>query len=225
MEISITLSANAGVCICAGNTAIWVDALHSRKVPGFSSVTPELFANIMKSEKFPAPKAICVTHDHPDHFSADLLDEALKHYASAELILPWTTDADSWCIGNMQITCCKLPHDGDRYADLPHYGFLICVEGKNILIPGDCRLCDPALVTFVGGRTIDLALLNFPWYTLKKARAYVAEHLQPHYTVLYHLPFTIDDCNGYQAVAEKATKGEANTFLLMQPLQQLKLDI
>ena len=224
MEITVTLSANAGVCICAGNDTVWVDALHSIKLPGFSCISPELFNALMGADKFPAPKAICFTHNHPDHYSAGMVDEALKQYQTAKLILPWTCDADSWRIGNMVITCCKLPHDGDKYANLPHYGYLISVEGKNILIPGDCRLCDPTLLEFVNRRAIDLALLNFPWYTLKKAHAFVAEQLQPRCTVLYHLPFTKDDCNGYRAVAEKTIQAETNAFLLIEPLQQLTLD-
>ena len=225
MEVSITLSANAGICISVGNDAIWVDALHNKKVPGFSSVAPDLMADIMKSQNFPAPKAICFTHDHPDHYSANLLETAQKQYPLTQTIVPWNTNADHWRVGNMEITGYKLPHDGDRYAELLHYGFLIAVNDKNILIPGDCRLCDPELLRFVDGRNIDLALLNFPWYTLKKARAFVAEHIKPQFTVLYHLPFAKDDCNSYTKIAEISTKNEANAFLLTKPLQKIVLDI
>lgn len=225
MEVSITLSANAGVCICVGNDAIWVDALHNKKVPGFSSVTPELFSEIMNPDRFTAPKAFCFTHGHPDHYSKEMTEIALSRYPDSELILPWESNANCWCIGDIKLTRSRLPHDGDRYAELPHYGFLISVHGKNILIPGDCRLCDPELLRFVDGRNIDLALLNFPWYTLKKARTFVADQLKPRFAILYHLPFVKDDCNGYAEIAANAAKYEGNTFLLTNPLQQIILDI
>ena len=38
----VTLSANAGIALSFGGLRVWVDALHDQKIPGFSTVTPDL---------------------------------------------------------------------------------------------------------------------------------------------------------------------------------------
>jgi len=58
-NITVTLSANAGVAIQIGGKRIWVDAFHRRKATGFSTVSPELFGKILKAEAFQNPDAIC----------------------------------------------------------------------------------------------------------------------------------------------------------------------
>ena len=44
----ITLSVNAGVALHLGAMRVWSDALHDRRVVGFSTVTPERW-NILQA--------------------------------------------------------------------------------------------------------------------------------------------------------------------------------
>ena len=69
MEVTVTLSANAGVVIQCGGYRIWVDALHDQKVDGFSAVDSKLQMDMLKCPAFSDPQYICYTHCHPDHFS------------------------------------------------------------------------------------------------------------------------------------------------------------
>lgn len=228
MKLTVTLSANAGICLQAEGLKLWVDALHDEKVPGFSTVSPELFGKIMASEEFSNPDAVCVTHRHPDHYSEDMVIQALSRYPSARLLMPDASfgDRHSLKIGKENITFLRLTHEGEQYADCLHYGILLTISGKKILIPGDCRLLDPALKETVRGEKIDLALLNFPWLTLKKAEAFVREEICPRQVILYHLPSAEDDINQFRPAAERsAEKWGDNAYLLMNPLETIVLDI
>ena len=46
MQLKVTLSANAGICVELAGKKIWVDALHSGRVRGFSTLSPQLQAQM-----------------------------------------------------------------------------------------------------------------------------------------------------------------------------------
>lgn len=216
-EIKVTLSANAGVSIQFDNCRIWVDALHEDKQPGFSAVSQALLSQLLEIEAFSAPDYICVTHDHPDHYSRRLVARAMEHWPGAKLCLAKPIRIND---GKVAMEFIQLPHEGAQYADVVHYGILITVGGKNILIPGDCETASPALAQAVGERQIDLAILNFPWVTLAKGRAFL-QQLQPRHILLCHLPFEEDDANGFRESARRNAKllPQMDVRLLSEPLQ------
>lgn len=231
MELRAILSANAGVCLCLGGQKVWVDALHRHSVSGFSSVDEGLFDSWMASFAVRAPDAICYTHCHPDHFSKDLTLLATKEYPNARLFLPekmfdWQELVAGECfeanLGALQLRFIKLPHEGEQYRDCLHYGILITAGDKRILIPGDCRLTDAALANAISGLDIDVALLDFPWLTLNKSKAFVATHIRPKNVILYHLPFEKDDVNGYLSSARRCGDG---IKLLCEPMQEIIMEI
>lgn len=224
-EVQVTLSANAGVSIQIGKHRIWVDALHEEKQPGFSAVTPELYQKILRSDLFCFPDYICVTHCHPDHYSAAMLNDAKKRWPNAQLCLP----GNEATVGTKDLTLefIPLPHEGAQYADVLHYGILICAEGKHILIAGDCETASPVLAEAVGERQIDLAILNFPWVTLSKGRAFLTQRLKPKHILLCHLPFEEDDENGFRASAQRNAQllKDLDVRLLSEPLQMQIVNI
>ena len=232
MEVTVTLSANAGVAIECGGYRIWVDALHDRKVNGFSTVDPQLQAGLLKSPAFAHPDFICYTHCHPDHFSDELTRKALKLWPNAKLLLPEQVFDEQILVSGEEYTYrsdgisirfIRLPHEGEIYADVTHYGILITIGGKQILIPGDCETAYLGLAEALQNVNVDLALLNFPWLGLRKGRAFLEKYMNPAYTIAYHLPFEKDDRAGYRKATEKAVGSEG--LLLWNPLQEIKLDI
>lgn len=236
MEISVTLSANAGVAIDFGGHRVWVDALHNDKVAGFSAVCPKLQRRMMESDAFSNPNFICYTHCHPDHFSRELTAAARARWPNAILCLPEPMFSNqilvegksfSYSEGGLSLRFLRLPHEGQQYAGCVHYGILLSFLGKRIFIPGDCQVAADALAQAVADASIDVALLNFPWLTLKKGHAFLWQTLRPKHAVLYHLPFADDDINGYRQVAEKTVAGEnrGNIHMLYNPLQTIVLDI
>lgn len=218
-EIKVTLSANAGVSIQIGAHRIWVDALHEDKQPGFSAVSQELYQKVISSDAFASPEYICVTHCHPDHYSQVMVAQARKIWPAAKLCLP---QQEAWKIhdGSLTLEFIRLPHEGAQYADVVHYGILISACGKNILLPGDCETASPALEEAVGEREVDLAILNFPWVTLSKGRAFLTK-LKPKHILLCHLPFEEDDVGGFRKSAQRNAQllENVDVRLLSEPLQ------
>lgn len=227
----ITLSANAGISLDFAGKRLWIDALHQRKVLGFSSITPELFAQLLHHEAFQSPDIICYTHCHPDHFSKNLTLQASEVWPNAKVISPesiapgWIlAEGDRWMskCGELEITYIRLPHEGDAYVNTIHYGMILSDGNRNILIPGDCRIGSAELAEAVKGIHIDLALLDFPWIALPKGKAFLDAHIRPEKVCIYHLPFTDDDVNGYRNAAGQAVRRYGDVCLLMEPFQTVK---
>lgn len=220
--VKLTLSANAGGALQLGQHRLLIDALHEGKLPGFSTLDHCLRQQVFNHPAFINPELICVTHEHPDHYSEALIHKAQTAWPNAVLCLPEVGQVVT--CGDLQLTYISLTHEGAEYENLPHFGILITWQGKHILISGDCRIADDALLQAVDGLTIDLAILNFPWLTLKKGRACLEKVLQPKQCVFWHLPFESDDVNGYRRSAEAALQQYPGQ-LLYNPLQAIELDI
>ena len=221
MEISVTLSANAGVALDIGGRKIWVDALHDEKVPGFSTLTPQLQREMMACAAFSHPEFICYTHLHPDHYSEVLTRVAQGLWPNARVLLPGQSTEEK----GLQLRFVSLPHEGEQYRDVAHYGLIVSFQGVNILIPGDCEVASPALTEAVGDIPIHLALLNFPWLTLHRGKEYVQAHFPDTRLVVYHLPFAWDDMGGYRQAARSAAQTMGDVSLLDEPLQTQKIII
>ena len=234
MKVTVTLSANAGVVIAMGGYRIWVDALHTEKQPGFSSVDLLLQKRMLQCDAFQSPDLIVCTHCHPDHFSEDLVAAGKKMWPDAAVLLPERKFTDQllvsgneyfYTLGELTFRFIRLPHDGEQYASCIHYGVLISVKNKHVLLPGDCRTAAAELAKAMEDVNVDLALLNFPWLTLKRGYDFVKEILKPTHVLLYHLPFASDDGFGYRQAAAKAIDKMPNSQLLWEPLQSIELEI
>ena len=234
MRISVTLSANAGVAIDFGSKRIWVDALHEEKQPGFSAVTASLQGKMLMAEAFQNPQYICYTHCHGDHYSEKLTDAACKLWPKARVLAPEgkyrTFSGEEYTLeeDGLKIRYVKLPHEGEQYHHVRHFGILISYQGVNLLIPGDCATGSETLCQAIGDTPIHLALLDFPWLALRKGREFVLRHFADSKIVLYHLPFEEDDTCGYRDAASRAvaaTPQIGDLRLLMRPLQQEYFEI
>jgi L-ascorbate metabolism protein UlaG (beta-lactamase superfamily) len=224
----VTLSANAGVSLELGPARVWVDALHDRRVPEFSTLTPELLEQLWANPHFCAPDLIFCTHLHPDHYAPELLAEARRRWPSALTALP-SPEGGLFLTGERQQVCCaglvltfqRLTHEGSEYADVAHYGCRIDDGGFRTLIAGDCALCNPKLAELADGG-VELAILNFPWVTLPRGRAFVERFLHPHHLVVCHLPFARDDRWGYRRAALRAAAQlpeGCDVRVLLEPFQ------
>lgn len=232
----VTLSANAGIALAFGGFRIWVDALHDEKVPGFSTVTPQLWAAMRSHPAFAAPDMLFFTHCHPDHFSRQMTREALDLWPHAKPVLPeehfpgqalLSGRRERVRLPDLTLDFIRLTHEGPRYADTPHYGCILESRGFRILVTGDCKLCAPELASFLEeDGPVDLAILDFPWLTLPRGRRFVQEHIRPKILSVCHLPFSGDDLYGYRSAAEKAAPllAGVDVRLLTEPFQQLTLE-
>ena len=232
-NITVTLSANAGLAIQIAGKRIWVDALHRQKAAGFSVVSDELLEKVLADPAFAEPDAMCVTHCHRDHFSRELISQAADLWPDVKLFLPEeklpgqiliSGDQYQHRIGDVALRFFRLPHEGERYAHTVHYGLLLESPDGNVLISGDCATGSPELTAALENTTIDVAVMAFPWLTLAKGRT-ALEQLQPKQILLYHLPFPEDDDCGYRQAAQKAVEQwkQKNAALLWKPLQSITI--
>ena len=232
----VTLSANAGIALSFGGLRVWVDALHDQKIPGFSTVTPDLWAAMRAHPAFAAPDLLFFTHCHPDHFSAGLAREALNLWPGAKIVLPENRFPGQALLSGrrervrlpqLTLDFIRLTHEGPRYADKPHYGCILESRGFRVLVTGDCKLCAPELAEFLQeDGPVDLAILDFPWLTLPRGRRFVQEHIRPKALLVCHLPFQEDDDFGYRTAAIKSAPllEGVDVRLLSEPLQQETLE-
>lgn len=230
--VQITLSANAGIALQLGSLRLWADALHRRKVPGFSTVTPAVWEALAVHPDFIAPDILFYTHCHPDHFSRTLTLRALERWPQAKPILPQQVFPEQLLLSGRRerlklpgytLDFLRLPHEGEQYAHVAHYGCILEHQGFRVLITGDCALCAPELADFLAeSGPIDLALLDFPWITLRKGRDFIQKYIHPKTLLVYHLPFLGDDLYGYRKAAVKFSSQleGVNVRLLMEPFQR-----
>ncbi len=228
--ISVTLSANAGVSLSIGGKKIWIDALHDTQVPGFSTVDPALQEQMERHEMFRRPDVIFCSHCHLDHYSRALVQKAVERWPEAKLVLPqpefpgqvlMTGPLMEETIGGVDFRFFALPHEEGVGEKVPHYGALICAGGACVLVTGDCEMASPVLAQRIQGIRIDLALIDFPWVTLRRGREFIQRSIAPRHLLVCHLPFSQDDCYGYREAAERSARllELPDVRLLTQPLQ------
>ena len=216
--MKLTLSANAGLAIETGGKRIWVDALHTRKQPGFSCVDENLQKQMLSHPDFRKPDIICYTHCHPDHYSRSLTETACRIWPKAVLLVP-EEDMQPVSLGDLRITFFRLPHEGAQYADTLHYGIRIDHAGESILLTGDGAVgCEE-----MNGMAPNVIVVDFPWISLPKGRRVLLEKIRPGKIAVCHIPFAQDDVNGYREAAANAARQMENVYLLQEPLQTVEL--
>ena len=223
-ENFVMLTANAGVLIQYHEKRILADALHDRYTNRFSSVPDDLLEEIAEGKGgFADIDLMVFTHDHPDHYSERWTRRFLKGHPNTEFISPiadfsgrervhvLNAEEEDFRFRGINVHCGRLLHDGQEYAGIPNYGFIFEIDGYRILTLGDATFDRKSIAAFVGGREIDLALMNFPFITLHRGREIVNEVIRPKQVIAYHLPYEEKDREGYI----RATKGaiRRNTVL------------
>ncbi len=230
MSVCVTLSANAGVSIEIGGKRIWVDALHNTRCKPFSTLSIPLQKQMLTSPAFQSPDYICYTHCHPDHYCESLTDTALNLWPNAKVLAPegkyGCFSGEEWCLQDDTLTLrfLKLPHEGQQYRDVVHYGLIISNQDYNILLPGDCAVNSEKLAQAIANTPIQLALLDFPWLTLRNGQAFLRSHLPQSKYIFFHLPFEQDDRFGYRIAAARHITQMDNAWLLQDPLQTIVLE-
>lgn len=255
----LTLTANAGYGISMGGKNILVDALHDSPSGGWASVGGAIYRMMNNSIAFKNPEAIIITHGHDDHFSlnmtmdflrkyareknetpirviapSDVLDsiwEGVKMEALMPVILEKMNDRRTFFFNDMELRAFKIPHDGKKYSNCLHYGFLLSYKGKNILSTGDGELCSEVILREaealrVTGEDLDLAIVNFPWITLKNAREFLVEKIRPKNIAICHLPFEEQDRFGYGKATIKAVENmpeDINWVIMNKAMKQEEL--
>ena len=210
MKLTITLTANAGVFLRFGEKGpkIGIDALHDTKTPEFSCLSPEQVGEIFALLDGDAPDALLVTHDHPDHYSAELSERVMQRYKDCRVIKPWSApekEKRSYEVKGAEITALPLPHRfAERFPGVENYAFLIEYAGKSVFVSGDAEPLSDEMLKLSETLRPDAVLLPFLWVTFSKHRR-VLDAMAPKNTAFLHLPFPGQDDFGYNSAALKAS--------------------
>ena len=233
-DITFTLSANAGLSVTVKNTRIWIDALPGRSIAGYSTLSAQQWEQVFSSEDFINPDLIFFTHCHPDHYSQELAERVRNQYPSVPLVMPEKHFPDQYLLTgkvirapfkDVALTFLSLPHEAARYRNVPQYALLIDTGRVTILAAGDTETASDALRDYLTERQLrpDVAVLPFPWITLKRGRAYIEEILRPSHLLINHIPFPEDDRNRYRDAIRHALpemSRQADLRLMTRPLQK-----
>lgn len=206
-EDYVRLTANAGALIVCGGKKILLDALH-RKQTRFSGVDEGLAGTIIRGEEeFSGIDCMLVTHDHPDHYEENLTRAFLAHHPETTVLTPTAlsgervfhlTGPEGECVfDHVKIRYRRLVHDGEEYAGIVNYGFVVTAGKRTMLMLGDATFDGDSIGKLVGNDRIDTAFLNFPFVTLLRGKRIVREVIRPRQTVIFHLPFVEDDVERY----------------------------
>ena len=239
-----TLSANAGVCITTPNARYWVDAIHDHHEETFSDVTPELWERMKEHPDFRNPDVIIFTHLHGDHFSRKLLEEAMRLYPAAKVILPSEREAfREYDIFGDTLYTFRTMHEGKAFTDVLHEVILLESGGRTVLFTGDMKVDageakklmqnifeNTALPMQESEGALNTVFAAFPWETTLHGRRAMEEVLRPEEVILYHIPFEKDDLFGYRDGVRKVLDGaakrertEVRVRALMEPLEGICL--
>ena len=124
----ITLSVNAGVALHLGAMRVWSDALHDRRVVGFSTVTPERWNILQAHPDFASPDLLFFTHCHPDHYSRALTEQVIAQNPQVALVLP-EQEFDRQLVLAGETTA-KDAYDHICEAAFAAFGEENCITGK-----------------------------------------------------------------------------------------------
>ena len=225
--------ANAGFCLSFGKTNILVDALHRGNTDGYQQVDTELWERI--KFELPEPELILFSHCHPDHFSRELTEGARGVWKNSLTAMPEKFGYDKLLLegergriglASGSLEYFRLPHEGEEYKGVSHYGFLFRGDGKRLFAAGDCALNAEELWYISEIRNVDVAVLNFPWVSLRAGRRFIDEVLRPKKLLINHLPVKeADECD-YRGAVENAVRryySRTNTRILTESFQRIIL--
>jgi len=217
--LTMNYLANMGVLVDSGGTKVLIDALFDKPNPEYRAPAPETLEKIMKGEApFNRVKLALVTHNHPDHFAADVALRFLESQTQAILMAPADAVADmrktaaDWPriesriialdlkpgekaarnIAGIPFTVVRTLHSGDRDSPM-NLMYLFEVNGRRIFHEGDSTGKPEVFGGFgLESAPLDLAVVHY-WFPLEPNMSkYFQEVFQPDHIALGHLPVRLE---------------------------------
>ena len=236
-KVTVTSVANAGVLINTKKNKFLIDGLHKGKNHTYSPVDEETAEKIIAAKDiFQGLDALLISHEHSDHFSAELSLRALKENKALQIISTqavtgalkkaekdedvtsriWTMHPNlnkslHMNIRGVNIEACSLSHDTYENASSENLAFLFSLNGKTFLHVGDAKADAEAFGQLEClKRKIDVMFVPFTYVGTAEGRKVISE-LKPVKLVVMHLPDSSIDTNKWTEKAKLAyDKNAAN---------------
>jgi L-ascorbate metabolism protein UlaG (beta-lactamase superfamily) len=217
--LTLTYVANMGVLVCSGETKVLIDALFDKPNPDYRAPAPEVLEKIMTgAPPFDGVDLVLVTHNHPDHFDADLVVRYLETFAEPLLVAPadaleaMRQAAADWPrieprvvsldlkvgekikkdLKRIPLAASRTLHSGDLDAPM-NLMYLFELDGRRVWHEGDSNGKPEVFRGFGLGRTpVDLAVVHY-WFPLEPNCArFLQEELKVDHIALGHLPIRLE---------------------------------
>ncbi|MDH4270426.1 MAG: MBL fold metallo-hydrolase [Candidatus Aminicenantes bacterium] len=217
--LALAYVANSGVLVGSGDAKVLIDALFDRPNPEYRAPAPEILDKIMKgAEPFDGVDLALVTHNHPDHFDANLAVRYLEARPEPVLLAPadaveamrkvaadWAKieprvvaidlkvgEKESKDLKGVSVTAFRTLHSGDQEAPM-NLMYLVELDGWRVFHEGDSTgNVDEYRAFGLGKDPVDLALVHF-WFPLEPNCAqFLQKVLKPDHIALTHLPIRLE---------------------------------
>ena len=236
------LTANAGLSITFPSALIWIDAVHTKKAPTYSTITPEIWKTMLSDPDYSGkamrgPDALAFSHCHIDHFSSDIVREAMRLWPDAKVILPERSFPDEIHVdgkgmyvdvNDVSLHFIKTHHCTRRHHNKTHYSLMMNDGGTRIFMPMDSSMSDPDMHYAAVHNDIDIAIVDYVWVMMGKGREIIENDIRPRHLLIYHLQFEQDDHWSYRAQTREAAKlitGIPDVRILDTPFQKEIIEI
>lgn len=207
--LDVTYIANEGFLISMGSTKVLIDALHKSKY--YVTSSDSLVAKVMNDiPPFDNVDYALVTHDHADHFNAEMVSRFLLNHPATQFIA--SSETCSKLIGEgaatrqrsgldlkmgerrtirgvkAEITVMRLDHSGGR--DISNFAFLVRSNGYTIMHVGDAMLSDNEVyLRAVDWSSYNVDLLFIGYFDRDtQTRTIIQNMIKPKHVVLMHIP-------------------------------------
>ena len=212
--LEVTYIANEGFLIAMGSAKVLIDALPRSKY--YVNPSDAMVAKVMEDiPPFDNVDYVLVTHDHADHFNAEMMSRFLLHHPAAQFIA--TPEACSKLTGDSlagrqhagvgltmgehrtirgekaEIMALRLEHGGD--SGINNLAFIVRSNGYTIIHVGDARLSyNEEYLRRVDWSSCDVDLLFIEYFDQDSQTQDIIEHLiKPKHVVLMHIPAGEED--------------------------------
>ena len=215
-KLNVTYIANEGVLISSGDKQVLIDGLHRKYTPDYA-FPPEALLKSLESAQPPYDRLrlILVSHVHLDHFhpvsvglhlqnnkaailvsSDQIVDGVKKEFgAYAEIEPRIKRVAYEWRkgvalnISGIDLKVLSLRHGGPKFGWVQNLGYVVCLNGRKILLIGDADMTQENFSTFnLAQEGIDVAFIPYWFFLSSDGRSIVREQIRPKNVVAVHIP-------------------------------------
>jgi len=212
--LEVTYVANEGFMVTMGSTTILIDALPKSKY--YVNPSETLAARMMNGiPPFDRVDYFLVTHNHPDHFNAEMMSRFLLNHPATQLIASLETcselNGDSIAGkrlpgidlkmgqhqtirgGRADIVVLRLSHGAN--AGISNLAYVVRSSGYTIVHVGDARLSDnEEHLRTLDWKSYDVDLLFIEYFDRSdETRDIIEKMIKPNHVVLMHIPAGEED--------------------------------
>lgn len=205
--LAVTYIGNEGFMISTGSTKVLIDALSRSDY--YASPSDTLVTKIVNGiSPFDGVDYFLVTHDHADHFNADMAIRFLLHHPASQLVggpetcvrlvgdsiadrrrteLNLRTGEHGIVRGEKaEIIALRLEHGGS--ADIDNLAFIVRSNGYTFVHVGDAKLSDnEKYLRTVEWGTVDLLFAEY-FDQSTQTQEIMQKLIKPKHVILMHIP-------------------------------------